>query len=260
MIETEYFFPIAFEPFMIDRVSHPDLTLQRFHDMTKEEAWDLFHWGKNINITQLVYSIILAATKERWTETRGVREFWYNPVKPIVYRLGGDTRELDEKDLDRVLSEKISELVKSGLITYKQLGIVDYRTQRMLYESIDRAECWKDVILFVEKDSAYVHLRPLKELLNITLASGGGVSKTACAEDLTNKLEPGHEYRIFTVVDYDPYGTFIGEEFVQKLQLMGLNVEHIRIAINPDQLDSDLTQTTIPHKNGEKGVDGGALV
>jgi len=110
---------------------------------------------------------------------------------------------------------------------------------RELYETIDKAECWNNVILFVEKDSAYVHLRPLKDLLNITILSGGGVSKTACAEDMKNRLDLT-EYTIFTVTDYDPWGFFIGKEVSDKFKVLGLPTKSVRIGINPEQLMGEI--------------------
>lgn len=220
-----------------------NFSLEFLQKMTREQAMEYFRWGKKkISFNQLVANIIVAATALKWDETRGVREFWYNPIKPIVLRLFPDVNEAEGnarkyKHFDQILSE----LTKRGTITYRSLGIVDYRTMRELFESIDRANCWSNVILFVEKDSVYVHLRPLKDLLNITIISGGGWSKTGAAEALIANLDKSKEYEVYIVSDHDPHGYEIGEEAVEKLKTLGLPVKaYHRIGISPDQMSKDI--------------------
>ena len=222
-----------------------NLSLEFLRRMTPDQAREYFPYGDSISYRQLVANIIVAATALRWDETRGVREFWYNPIKPIVLRLfpevieaGGNDRKYSQYDA------VLSDLAKSSEIKYSDLGIVDFRTMRELYESMDGANCWGNVILFVEKDSAYVHLRPLKELLNITILSGGGWSKTGAAEAAIANLDRDREYMIYIVSDHDPYGIGIGEEAVSKLVTLGLPVkEHHRIAISPDQLSEEVRES-----------------
>jgi len=218
-----------------------DFTLEQLQNMTKEDYWKYFLHGNHINKTALLKAIYLAASKIDWgsSKMRGVREFWYNPVKPIIYRAFGNASIAG-------YVETLSAFVKKGNLTYKDLGIIDYRTQRKLYEQMDKARVWNNVILFVEKDSAYVHLRPIKELLNISIVSGAGWSKTACTEniiDILKELDPKKSYILFTVTDYDPFGFSIGEEFMDKAKLMGLNItKYHRLGILLEYIDSALIE------------------
>jgi len=78
----------------------------------------------------------MAASWVQWskTDTRGIREFWYNPCKPIFYRIFG--REIDEMGESKItaicdqLSHILSVMVQSKIVSYKDLGIEDFRTQR----------------------------------------------------------------------------------------------------------------------------------
>ena len=111
--------------------------------MTREQAMEYFRYGDSLNYKQLVANIIVAATALRWDETRGVREFWYNPIKAIILRLFPEVNEAHGnakkyKQFDAALSD----LTKDGVITYNALGISDYRTMRELYEAMDKANCW----------------------------------------------------------------------------------------------------------------------
>jgi len=152
-------------------------------------------------------------------------------MKPILLKAVGERAENYSPAFEKILSE----LVKEGVITYAQLGILDFRTMRELFEANEQAQCWKNILLFVEKDSAYVHLTPLTNLFNINILSGHGWSSTASIErmlrDLLNKGVT--EVVVFTLTDYDPFGFAIDKEFVDKCETMGLYVtEHHRIGIN----------------------------
>lgn len=247
----------------LEDIKHPNLTLDELINITKQKAIRLFRKGhitENINRTQLFRSIIMAASRVEWskTDTRGIREFWYNPCKPIFYRIfGSEIDAMGEGQITKIcdqLSRILSVMVQSGLVRYLDLGIVDFRTKRMLWESREGVNCWSKVVLFVEKDSAYVHLRPIKELLNITLLSGGGVSKTALNEFLMDRLPKG-KYTLFTVTDYDPWGFFISGECFMKMRRMGWDLEVIRICLDTDQVEKEITQNQkYPVKMDNKGT------
>ena len=246
-----------------EKIRHPDMELSELQNMTQKKAVRLFRKGvksENINRTQLLMSIIMAASRVQWSKTdmRGIREFWYNPVKPIVYRVYG--RKIDDLDESQVSSicdnmgHILSVMVQSNLVKYEDLGIEDFRTKRILWETREGANCWSKIVLFVEKDSAWIHLRPLQKLLNITLLSGGGVSKTALNEYLMKRLPKG-KYTLFTFTDYDPWGFFISGECFAKLRRMGWDLEVIRIGLNPDQVSKEVTQhQKYPVKMDHKGV------
>lgn len=232
----------------LEDIDHPNLKLDELKKITKKKAIQLFRKGKyseNITQHQLIKSIIMAASRVKWstTDPRGIREFWYNPVKPIFYRIyGAEIDNMDESSITGIcdtLSHTLSIMVQSKIVSYEDLGIVDFRTRRMLWESIENADCWKNIILFVEKDSAYIHLRPLKNLLNISLISGAGVSKTALNEYLENHLPKG-KYKLFTFTDYDPWGFFISGECFEKLKRMGWDIDIVRIGLDVDQVDEKI--------------------
>lgn len=246
----------------LDDIDHPNLDLDELKNITKKKAIRLFRKGRiteNINRTQLFRSIIMAASRVKWSlaDSRGLREFWYNPSKPIFYRIFG--REIDEMGESQItaicdqLSHILSVMVQSKLVRYEDLGIVDFRTRRMLWESREGANCWSDIVLFIEKDSAFIHLLPIKGLLNITMFSGGGVSKTALNEYMMKKLPKG-KYKLFTLTDYDPWGFFISGECFMKLKRMGWDIEVIRIGLDTEQVAKEIIKNQkYPVKMDDKG-------
>ena len=243
-------------------IDHPDLSLDELKNITKRKAIRLFRKGRiteNINRTQLFRSIIMAASRVKWskTDTRGIREFWYNPCKPIFYRIFG--RVIDEMGESQItticdqLSHMLSVMVQSKIVRYEDLGIEDFRTKRLLWETREGANCWSTIVLFIEKDTAWKHLQPLQKLLNITILSGGGVSKTALNEYMMDRLPKG-KYTLFTFTDYDPWGFFISGEAFKKMKRMGWDIEVIRIGIDVEQVSPEIIKNQkYPVKIDDKG-------
>ncbi len=197
--------------------------------------------GYLVNASKLMKALIFATAKLDWDldDSRGPREVWYNPIKPIMMRALGLRANHNDGPFDRILST----LVKKGKLSYADLGIVDFRTMRETYEQTTYGECWNNILLFVEKDSAYIHLLPLKRLLNITIMSGAGWSNTSGIEaQLVELQERGvTEIEVFTVTDYDPFGFAIDREFVDKCDMMGFDVSfHKRIGIDVEHTTPEL--------------------
>lgn len=197
--------------------------------------------GYKCDLKKLIVAIILAA-KELHLPLKGdsgVRELWYNPVKPIL--LVVDFERVDKKShmWEAIFDSILSKMVKAKRLTYADLGVSDFRTMRDTYEQIDKALCWSHVLLFPEKDQAYVHLVPVKKLLNCNMISGGGWSHTAGIEvQIRDLLAKGITWvDVYTFTDYDPFGDAISEEFVSKCETLGLHIKkHIRIGINSTDL------------------------
>lgn len=236
-------------------------TLEQIQRMSLEDYRRVFpnkssRWRRvyPVSAKRLMRAIILASKKIDWgtEEKRGVREFWYNPVKPILLRAVGDRAHKYIFYFEKVLSR----MVKDGDLTYLDLGIRDFRTMRQVYEAIDQAKCWSNVLLFVEKDSAYVHLVKMVALFNINIISGHGWSNTAGIERLLAQLVARgvKEVIVFTLTDYDPFGFAIDAEFIHKCRVLGLKIiTHVRIGINPEHATPEILDVQkYPVKQGRK--------
>lgn len=224
-------------------MSYNNYSIAQLQGMTREDFIQHFPqkhpaWSKRgykVSAEALMKAIILATGKMNWplTDNRGCREVWYNPVKPILFKAIGLRANTYMNRFEFLLSK----MVKQHLLTYAQLGILDFRTLREVFEDVDKAKCWKNILLFVEKDSAYVHLRPLQNLFNINIMSGSGWSNTAGIEKILKELKEHGitEVAVFTLTDYDPFGFAISKEFTDKCETLGLYVtEYHRIGINKE--------------------------
>ena len=241
--------------------------LAQLQAMMREEAIQAFpqridRWKKQgylVDAKALMRAIILATKDLNWpiSDGRGCKEVWYNPMKPILMRI---IRVRANKYLIS-FEGLLSKMVKDGYLTYLDLGISDFRTMKETHQDIKYAMCWSNILLFVEKDSAYVHLTALKKFFNINIISGHGWSNTAGIEKLLNLLASRGvtDVAVFTITDYDPFGFAIAHEFVNKCETLGLSVtEHHRVGINVEHsTPEDLKVQKYPVKRGRNlSVDG----
>lgn len=201
-------------------------------------------WGDSPSTKRVIETVVHAAARElNWQgkeNANSLRDFWYNPIKPILQRAfpekvedpGFDFGRRMSQDLSRVLSD----LVKQGELSYRSLNILDESREREVhtYSPDD------DKILFVEKEAAYRKLRPLESVYQLSVVSGGGWQATALIEDLAHELRADREYTVYLLTDFDPTGWQIGEDFSRRAGELGLTVDNVRrIGIRPDQLGSD---------------------
>jgi len=245
-------------------MSQPNYSLTQLQAMTREDFIQFFpqkrrKWvarGYKVDASKLMKAVILATAKLDWSasDNRGVREVWYNPVKPLLLRAIGLRAETVQTMGS--FENTLSSMVKKGILAYADLGVYDFRTLRETYEGIEKAKCWSNILLFVEKDSAYIHLKPLQNLFNINMISGHGWSNTAGIEAILKELTQKGVTDVvaFTLTDYDPFGFAIDQEFVDKCETLGLYVtEHHRIGINVEHTTPEnLAVQRYPIKPGKK--------
>lgn len=200
-------------------------------------------------------------------DSMSLRGLWYSGVKTTLQHAFPEKWSDPGFDANRryaqYLSEYLSEMVKDGEVTYRGLNIVDDSRQRDVVEGTIE----DDKILFVEKEAAYRRLLPIQRVFEISLVSGGGWEATALIEDLAHELNPGQEYQLFVLSDYDPTGYRIAEDFERRAQTLGVNITTVeRIGIEPEQVSDDVRTAerfTVPRENdyderwlGRHGIDG----
>lgn len=175
--------------------------------------------------------------------SQSLRGVWYSGVKQVYQTLfpevwnGDDYSNPPSRRFSQVLSETLSEMVKDGEVTYRDLNVVDDSRERDIVTP-DSVEY--DKIVFVEKRAKYRQLKPLADVLNVHVVVGGGWQATALIEDLRNVLEPDEHYTFFILTDYDPTGYRIGQDFQSRADTLGINVDDVvRLGIEPDQIPSD---------------------
>jgi len=95
-----------------------------------------------------------------------------------------------------------------------------------------------DKLLFIEKKTAFRKLKPLADVYDISIISGGGFSATAAIEAIADDLDPTTPYRLYVMSDYDPTGFDIVNDFRRRATQLGIQLLSVtRIGINPSQVD-----------------------
>ena len=124
--------------------------------------------------------------KETTPERRTLRGLWYQAIKPALDRIGalkpGFYKSGKVPKLDKLLSRHLAELVRMGITTYLDVGIIDGSRQRRppldTHHPLKKAQLVKaqalPVILFIEKDPAYSVIQNLASFYGIAALSGSG--------------------------------------------------------------------------------------
>lgn len=218
--------------------------------LSKEEALEIedLCWRGDLSIKRVTKHMVRVLAREMtWKgreNSQSLRGVWYSGVKQVYQNLfpekweTGHYSESPSRRFSQSLSEYVSEMVKDGEITYRDLNVVDDSRDR---EILGTEAVEHDKILFVEKRAKYRQLEPISDVLEVSLVSGGGWQATALIEDLANVLEPTDSYTIFILTDYDPTGYRIAEDFRARAETLGVNVETVeRVGIEPEQVAADI--------------------
>lgn len=203
---------------------------------------EAYHYRGDLSKRRVVRGIIECASKDlSWqgeSDSNSLRDFWYNPTKAVLETAfpdayGGAGTSKFNRNMSKVLSSVLSDMVKDGDITYRSLNILDDSRDRQIHtNSIE-----SDKILFVEKSSAYRKLKPLEQVYRLSIVEGSGWQATAAIEDLVRRLDDDQSYTLYVLSDYDPAGFGIVEDFAARAEQFGLPVDTVRrIGIKPDQV------------------------
>lgn len=224
-------------------------TMDEMLSLSREEVMeidDLRH-GDAPSIKAVTRHMVkLLAEDLQWQgreNSQSLRGLWYSGVKQVYQNLyperwGTDYySESASRRFSQSLSQHTSSLVKEGVLTYRDLNIIDDSRKREVVTP-DRVEY--DKILFVEKEAKYRQLLPIADVLGVSIVSGGGWQATALIEDLANVLESDRSYSIFVLTDFDPTGYQISDDFRRRVQTLGINVERVeRVGIEPGQIPQE---------------------
>ena len=218
-----------------------------------------------LKISELMRTIILNEKEFLAVDyNRSLRGFWYATVKPALDKLGrlspADQTEEELTRWDAKLSLYMADLVRDGLLTYRDLNIIDTSRQRAnpaahyrikpmdVYGYQVNIAPYPNIILCTEKDTVYSIIADLARLFGLSCISGKGQNALGAMEDLIRGMgeAAGEGIEILTMTDYDPSGYYIADTFQKQardlLRALGYewaDVSTRRIGITPDQLTAE---------------------
>lgn len=238
-----------------------------------QTIWDGATWSQVMR-SILMYEINrVQSLRDRGEsiEPRTLRSLWYTLVKPALDKWGAldpmfynEGRVKNVKDLykipdwDKLMSKYLAELVRLGVTTYEELGIIDGSRQReaphgtvIRVNDVDIIGVhYPNVLLFTEKDTIYPIIENIASIYGVGVLSGSGKPSFAATENLINKMtrhskfRPGDNIYVLTLTDYDPSGYIISDSQVQQItEVVAANpdvgeVVYQRLGIVPEQLSA----------------------
>lgn len=218
-------------------------------DLSREDALEIddFRYNGDPSIKYVTRHMARLLARELTWENRAnsqsLRGLWYSGAKMVYQNLYPERwgteyyEESASRRFSQSLSTHISDMVKEGALTYKDLNIIDDSRKREIVGT-DRIEHQK--ILFVEKETKYRQLLPLTDVLGASVVSGGGWQATALIEDLANVLEDDESYEIYVLTDFDPTGYNIASDFRRRSRQLGIDIDRVeRVGIEPEQIPQD---------------------
>jgi hypothetical protein len=196
------------------------------------------------NVIWQVYRLFQAEKAPPFIKNGGsVRSFWYH-VKKVVQDHPRAFKV--KKDLDGLFSKQLAEMVRAGLLSYKDLKITDdresFRKLAPLYGN-------PHIILLGEKFSFLSKLIEIHLQYGITIQCSKGMPSLVMADTMfTEMAEAGYdmsqEFIILTFTDFDPTGWNIGNTFARHLKEIG--VKNIR-SFNQYPTPRDCLDVVCPH-------------
>lgn len=148
-----------------------------------------------------------------------IRSLWYH-VKNLVRR---HSRSFSG-DLDDLFSAELTTMTSLGLLGYRDLNLVDTKaTGRWVAPPYGTS----NVILMAEKSAFSSKFIDLGKKYGVTVQTTGGVSSRVTVDTMLSEMaEAGHDlskpFVVFALVDYDPPGWNIAEEFINQMRDLGL--------------------------------------
>lgn len=173
--------------------------------------------AKNINKSLFIKNVIWQVYErlkkgDKPFDIGNIRSFWYY-IKDTVDRVGATKKG----DLYNLVSDMFVLLVKAKLFKYKDFG----------FDDDDKGNRWLgrknyNIIFFAEKTSYTDLLQELNQEYDITTIASGGQTSHLSVEYLVSELKSlnfdlTREFIIFSLVDFDPAGDTIADNFTESL-------------------------------------------
>jgi hypothetical protein len=213
--------------------------------MSKTELQGYFAFGSGrLNVTGLIKNLIwqmhiwIKEGKEEPIEGN-IRSFWYLSVKPVLSRLGLEVsgRQYPE----RVYDAFVELVVVHRLFRYIDIGFLD---ERIYHRTIGQKN--GNLILMVEKDGLFSLAKKVALEHDTTAIALGGFPSYLTMEylvsDMAKKGLLRQPVQVFSVVDHDPSGYWIEQEFVSQLKSYGVEVENIHALVDPQALPREVVE------------------
>ncbi len=174
------------------------------------------------NVIWQIYRLTQAGKAPEFIKNGGnVRSLWYYVKKvvqdhPRVFNV--------DKDMDGLFSKQLAEMVRAGLLSYKDLNITDDRES---FRRIAPLYGNPHIILLGEKFSFLSKLIEVGLRYGITIQCTKGMPSLVMADTMLTEManagyDMSQEFVILVFTDFDPTGWNIGNTFARHLRQLGI--------------------------------------
>lgn len=165
-----------------------------------------------------------------------LRSFWYMRVKAPLGRVGLLNESTDHY---RTMSKLFSELRRDyGLFQYKDFGFIDDNWENRRIGAKN-----PHIIVFSEKNGFFYYLKALSTEFDVTVASLGGQPSVLSTEymvaHILETVSPDETFYAYSIVDYDPSGWLIEQNFHDLLKDLGLKEVLMETIVVPSLYTSE---------------------
>lgn len=160
-----------------------------------------------------------------------LRTFWYMRVKIPLDHV--DLLNEPTDHYDTMLSMFVRLSREHHLLKYKDFGFIDEN-----WENRRIGEKNPHIIFFSEKRGYFFHLKEIHAKYDVTVTSLGGQASVLSTEYMVTHIlkyaDPSNPFYTYSIVDYDPTGSLIENNFIDLLKDLGVKeVKPVRL-IHPE--------------------------
>lgn len=169
------------------------------------------------NVIWQIYEQIQAGSAPDFYHKKGfIRGMWYHIKTPL------SRHNRFRKDLSGQMGRELQLMVEKGLLSYTDFNFQDKDAPYKLI-GLDNPQ----IIIFAEKEGFISILRDIHETYGCTvIATGGQGSFLSINYLVSGMVEAGiditQEFICVSILDFDPVGWNIGDEFIEKLKNSGM--------------------------------------
>lgn len=211
--------------------------------MSKKELrkYFCFKTRRKINPTKLIKNLIWQGytwiRDDKMEPIEGnLRSFWYQNVKSALSRVVGDVG--GRRYMAKVYNCFVEMITVHNLFRYADFGFDDDGEGARIIGKLNG-----NLILFVEKKGLKGIVRRIAKASDATGVASDGFPSYLATEYLVREMaslgllfKPVH---LFFILDYDPAGYWIGQEFVEQLESYKVKIASVHDLIVPTKLSKE---------------------
>ena len=215
---------------------------EEIFSMSRTELRGHFKKGTSLDHTRLLKNMIwqdynLLQQGELEPFRGNIRSYWYRRAKPVLFR--ARAKKAAEK-YDSMINQFSTMVQHYYLFSYQDFGFLDQNRQHRLLGTANA-----HIFVVAEKVGHFPLLTEIWDNFGVTVLSLGGMPSVLSTEYFLRELEHtgfglDAEVSAFFIVDFDPAGYSIAENFLKQMRRLGYRGQLDRVdLVRPDRMTNE---------------------